>query len=85
VNKIWIAFNVFCLKLFVVCNAAVVTHRVLIYTPSLTLTELNLRQLGLSLTRCLKAVKLGIPSYLNNTLKPYAPLRALRSSNMDLL
>ena len=24
-------------------------------------------------------------SYLNNTLKPYVPLRALRSSNMDLL
>ena len=36
-------------------------------------------------TLCFKAVKLGIPSYLNNMLKPYAPLRALRSSNMDLL
>jgi len=36
-------------------------------------------------TMSFKAVKLGTPSYLNNTLKPYAPLRALRSSNMDLL
>ena len=35
-------------------------------------------------TLCFKAVKLGTPSYLNNMLKPYA-LRALRSSNMDLL
>ena len=30
-------------------------------------------------------LKLGTPSYLNNMLKPYAPLRALRSSNMNLL
>ena len=36
-------------------------------------------------TMCFKAVKLGTPSYLNNMLQPYAPLRALRSSNMDLL
>jgi len=36
-------------------------------------------------TLCFIAVKLGTPSYLNNMLKPYAPLRALRSSNMDLL
>ena len=36
-------------------------------------------------TVCFKAAKLGTPSYLNNMLKPYAPLRALRSSNMDLL
>ena len=28
---------------------------------------------------------LGTPSYLNNMLKPYAQLQALRSSNMDLL
>jgi len=35
-------------------------------------------------TLCFKAVKLGTP-YRNNILKPYAPLRALRSSNMDLL
>jgi len=36
-------------------------------------------------TLCFKAVKLGTPSYLNNTLKPYVPPRALHSSNMDLL
>jgi len=33
-------------------------------------------------TLCFKAVKLDTPSYLNNTLKPYVPLRALRSSDM---
>jgi len=36
-------------------------------------------------TLCFIAVKLGTPSYLNNMLKPYAPLRAVHSSNMDLL
>jgi len=36
-------------------------------------------------TLCFKAVKLGTLSYLNNMLKLYAPLRPLRSSNMDLL
>ena len=36
-------------------------------------------------TLCFKSVKLDTPSYLNNMLKPYAPPRALRSSNMDLL
>jgi len=34
---------------------------------------------------CFKAVKLGTPSYLNNMLKPYVPLGALRSPDMDLL
>ena len=34
--------------------------------------------------QCFKAVKLGTPC-LNNALKPYAPLRALGSSNINLL
>ena len=50
------------------------------HSMCLSVTELNSRQL-----LCFKAVKLCTPSYLNNMLKPYAPLRALRSSNMDLL
>jgi len=36
-------------------------------------------------TQCFKAEKTGHSSYLNNALKPYAPLRALHSYNMDLL
>ena len=37
-------------------------------------------------TLCFKAVKLGnSPNYLKNMLKPYEPLRSLRSSTMDLL
>ena len=36
-------------------------------------------------TLCVKAVKLGKPQYLKNTLKPYETVRSLRSSSMDLL
>ena len=36
-------------------------------------------------TLCFKAVRLGNPPYLKNMLKPYEPLRSLRSSTMDLL
>jgi len=38
-----------------------------------------------SATLCFKAVRLGNPPYLKNMLKPYEPLRSLRSSTMDLL
>jgi len=36
-------------------------------------------------TLCFKTVRLGNPPYLKNMLKPYEPLRSLRSSTMDLL
>ena len=36
-------------------------------------------------TLCLKAVRLVNPPCLKNMLKPYEPLRSLRSSMMDLL
>jgi len=36
-------------------------------------------------TLCFKAVRLGNPPYLKNMLKPYEPLRSLRSSTMYLL
>ena len=83
-NKFWIAFNVFSLKTArIVCKAG---H----YSSSSDLLH-SLHWLPIrhriefkTATLCFKAVKLGTPSYLNNMLKPYA-LRALRSSNMDLL
>jgi len=59
------------------------THRVLVYY--IPYTGCRHRIEFKTATLCFKAVKLGTPSYLNNMLKPYAPLRALRSSNMDLL
>ena len=36
-------------------------------------------------TLCFKAVKCSNPPYLKNMLKPYEPLRSLRSSHYDLL
>ena len=38
-----------------------------------------------TVTLCFKAVRLGNPPYLKNMLKPYEPLRSLRSFTMDLL
>ena len=61
------------------------TMVVIHWVPIHSLRWLPVRHRIQEATLCFKAVKPGTTSYLNNTLKPYAPLRALRSSNMDLL